>query len=198
MVTFTGDGSVVMVHRLVARVIREQLAVAGELAAVCQATADLLKARAESLHEGWHTDRGAARDLAEHITALADSAAACPGDDQLARDVLRLRGEAVWLLLSLGDSTALSITLSQALATDYERTLGPDHPDTLAGRSNLARAYRIAGRTAEAIALHERKWQACSGRTWRRSAPMPTCGPASGGSRRSRVLSLRCPRSTSA
>ena len=36
-----------------------------------------------------------------------------------------------------------------------ESKLGPDHPDTLASRNNLATAYRAAGRTAEAIALHE-------------------------------------------
>ena len=36
-----------------------------------------------------------------------------------------------------------------------ERVLGADHPDTLATRNNLANAYRDAGRTAEAITLHE-------------------------------------------
>ena len=36
-----------------------------------------------------------------------------------------------------------------------EAKLGPDHPDTLISRNNLATAYRAAGRTAEAIALHE-------------------------------------------
>ena len=33
--------------------------------------------------------------------------------------------------------------------------LGADHPDTLSTRNNLATAYRAAGRTAEAITLHE-------------------------------------------
>jgi serine/threonine protein kinase len=33
--------------------------------------------------------------------------------------------------------------------------LGPDHPDTLTSRHNLASAYRDAGRTAEAIRLYE-------------------------------------------
>ena len=36
-----------------------------------------------------------------------------------------------------------------------ERVLGADHPDTLATRNNLALAYQVAGRTAEAITLHE-------------------------------------------
>jgi len=36
-----------------------------------------------------------------------------------------------------------------------ETKLGPDHPDTLTSRSNLAKAYFSAGRTAEALALIE-------------------------------------------
>jgi tetratricopeptide (TPR) repeat protein len=36
-----------------------------------------------------------------------------------------------------------------------ESALGPDHPDTLYSRNNLAVAYLAAGRTAEAIALDE-------------------------------------------
>jgi hypothetical protein len=37
----------------------------------------------------------------------------------------------------------------QTLA-DRERVLGPDHPDTLNSRDNLATAYQAAGRTEEA------------------------------------------------
>ncbi len=33
--------------------------------------------------------------------------------------------------------------------------LGPDHPDTLNSRNNLAAAYVAAGRAAEAIELHQ-------------------------------------------
>ena len=35
--------------------------------------------------------------------------------------------------------------------------LGPDHPDTLTSRNNLASAYQSAGRLAEAIPLFERE-----------------------------------------
>jgi len=37
-----------------------------------------------------------------------------------------------------------------------ERRLGPEHPDTLGARANLATSYRSAGRTAEAVAIFER------------------------------------------
>jgi hypothetical protein len=33
--------------------------------------------------------------------------------------------------------------------------LGPDHPETLGSRNNLANSYQAAGRTSEAITLHE-------------------------------------------
>jgi hypothetical protein len=38
---------------------------------------------------------------------------------------------------------------------ELERTLGPDHPDTLNARSNLAAAYQAVGRVADAIPLFE-------------------------------------------
>ena len=42
------------------------------------------------------------------------------------------------------------------LAWVQMRVLGPDHPDTLTSRGNLAPAYQDAGRTAEAEALRVR------------------------------------------
>jgi serine/threonine protein kinase len=48
---------------------------------------------------------------------------------------------------------------SRALAA-REAALGPDHPDTISSRNNLANAYAADGRAAEAIALHQTtlKW----------------------------------------
>ena len=37
-----------------------------------------------------------------------------------------------------------------------ERLLGPDHPDTLTARDELAASYWAAGRTGEAVAILER------------------------------------------
>ena len=44
---------------------------------------------------------------------------------------------------------------------ECERVLGPDHRHTLQLLTNLAIAYRKAGRTADAIALHEKTLAAC-------------------------------------
>jgi hypothetical protein len=64
-------------------------------------------------------------------------------------------GWAVYLLDDLGDSPALAVSLGEELLAARERVLGPDHPDTLASRANLAAGYRAAGRTSEAITLGE-------------------------------------------
>jgi tetratricopeptide repeat protein len=46
--------------------------------------------------------------------------------------------------------------LGERLVVDRDRAFGPDHPDTLTSRNDLAVAYKAAGRADEAIALHER------------------------------------------
>ena len=155
LLTFSVDGSAVTAHRLVMRVIRENLAARGALTPVCQAAAGLLDGLADSLEERWHEDRAATRDLVEQILALEESAARCPPASDLDRDMLRLRWWALSFLNNLGDSTAQAIAIGERLVADQERVLGPDHPNTLAARNNLANAYQVAGRTDEAISLHE-------------------------------------------
>jgi hypothetical protein len=60
--------------------------------------------------------------------------------------LLELRGWPVYHLNALGDSAAQAIVAGEPLVADFERVLGPDHPDTLTSRNNLATAYRAAGR----------------------------------------------------
>jgi hypothetical protein len=155
LLTFSVDGSSVSAHRLMMRVIREQLAGENSLMAVCAAAARLLDGLGESLSRTWHEDRATVRDLVEQIMALSESSAGCPADSALARRIIRLRWGAASFLGELGDSTGQSIVIGEPLLADQERMLGADHPDTLATRNNLATAYRAAGRTAEAITLHE-------------------------------------------
>ena len=157
LLTFSTGGGTVTAHRLVMRVIRERLARQGRLAAACQAAAAALQARAGSLEQAWQ-DRPARRDLVEQILAVHEHAAAFSGEDgsDLTQAVLRLRGWALWFLNDLGDSAAQAIAVAEPLLADQERVLGPDHPDTLTSRNDLAEAYQAAGRAAEAIPLHER------------------------------------------
>ncbi len=48
-----------------------------------------------------------------------------------------------------------SIATLEPLLADRQKTLGPEHPETLLTRNNLANAYRGAGRTQDAIAILE-------------------------------------------
>jgi len=54
-----------------------------------------------------------------------------------------------------GRYQAAAAALERSL-TDLERVLGPDHPDTLTSRNDLAVAYQDAGRRGEALPLYER------------------------------------------
>jgi tetratricopeptide (TPR) repeat protein len=155
LLTFSVDGSVVSAHRLVMRVIRENLAAGSSLLAVCEVAARLLDELAESLSESWHEDRAAARDLVEQIMALYDTSARGPADGDLDRRLIQLRWWAVVFLSRLRDSAAQAIVIGQQLVADQEQAVGTDHRDTLASRSNLATAYQEAGRTDEAITLNE-------------------------------------------
>ena len=51
--------------------------------------------------------------------------------------------------------TTEATTLNEHVLTDRERILGPDHPDTVLARANLAVSYGHAGRTTHAINLQE-------------------------------------------
>ena len=51
--------------------------------------------------------------------------------------------------------TPEAISILEPVLAERERTLGPEHPDTLASRGNLANAYQAAGRVQDAIAILE-------------------------------------------
>jgi tetratricopeptide (TPR) repeat protein len=54
-----------------------------------------------------------------------------------------------------GQLNAEVLEMAKSAAEGLGRTLGPDHSLTLASRNSLAEAYQDAGRTAEAITMHE-------------------------------------------
>ncbi len=154
LLDFTVDGSSIVAHRLVLRVVREQLASDGHLPAVCHAAAALLDERAEALRAHWYDHHAAVRDLVAQITALHETSSSC-ADDGLTRAMLTLRFHAVWFLNELGDSAAQVITVGESLLADQRRMLGGDDPETLRTANSLAFAYQDAGRLADATALHE-------------------------------------------
>lgn len=153
LVTFSLDSGAVIMHRLVARVVRAGLARRQRLAAVCREAASVLVTEAEALAGA--NDRAAVRDIVRQMTALLDKAPVAAGeaDEELARVLLRLRFLALYYLIELGDNPPQAIALGESLTADLERTRGPDHPDTVNVRNKLAAAYRDAGRAAYAIPL---------------------------------------------
>ena len=155
LLSFSLDGQTIIMHRLVAQVVRDWLARRERLAAVCRVAASVLEARAVTL--GRSQDRPAVRDVPQQVKALLENTAGLAGgaDKELAKILLRLRFVALYHLIELGDSTPQAIAVGEPLMADLERLLGPDHRDTLNSRNSLAAAYLAAGRVADAIPLFE-------------------------------------------
>lgn len=156
LLTFSGDGGTVTVHRLVMRVIRERPARQGLLAGVCLAAAVALEDLAQQ-RVAW-PDRADRRELVEQIMTMYEH---CPSSrsevgSTLTQATLRLRLWAVRSLNELGDSVAQAILIAEPLLGAMEQISGFGEHDTMAARNNLAIAYQRAGRAAEATPLFER------------------------------------------
>ena len=104
--------------------------------------------------------------------ALDESSARCPADSDLDRRMIRLRWWAVLFLNSLGDSAAQAIVIGERLLADQEQTLGPDHPDTLSARNNLAIAYRPRAAPTRRSPCTSRSWPPANA-SWARTTPTP-------------------------
>ena len=156
LLTFSQDGQTVMVHRLVAQVVRDGLVRRRRLGAVCWVAASVLEAHAIAV--AGSQDRRAVRGIPQQVTALLEHTAELAAgevDEGLAELLLRLRFIALYHLIELGDSAPQAIAVGELLTADLERLLGRGHPDTLNSRNSLAAAYLAAGRVAAAIALFE-------------------------------------------
>jgi DNA-directed RNA polymerase specialized sigma24 family protein len=155
LLTFSLDGQTVMVHRLVAQVIRDGLARQRRLGAVYWVAASVLEAHAIAV-AGRH-DRPAVRRIPQQVTALLDHTAELPEgvDEELAGILLRLRFLSLYHLVELGGSAPQAIAIGEPLTADLERLLGAGHPDTLSASNSLAAAYLAADRVADAIPLFE-------------------------------------------
>ena len=155
LLTFSLDGRTVMMHRLVAQVIRDGLARRERLGAVCWVAASVLEAHAIAV--AGRQDRPAVRRIPQQVAALLDhTAELAEGPDQeLAEILLRLRSISLYHLVELSDSALQTIAVGEPLTADLERVLGSGHPDTLNASNSLAAAYLAADRVAEAISLFE-------------------------------------------
>ena len=149
----TTDAGTLAVHRLVQAVTRTPTL--GDphrdpqaIEAACHQAAGQLAAALPNWQDpagwpGW-------RMLLPHIDALASHA---PPDTDT-QDTAYLLNQAGVFLDGQGQPGRAAGHLQRALA-DSVRMLGPDHPDTLASRDNLAGAWRAAGDLGRAIPLYE-------------------------------------------
>ncbi|MFI6906183.1 tetratricopeptide repeat protein [Nonomuraea sp. NPDC050394] len=153
LITFSEDGTAVVMHRLVQRVLRERAAHEGKLNAVLDRATDLFHSFNNTLPKGartW-TARAAVEVLIEQSSELHRHAHT---HDMVTAGLLTLRGWCGSYLRELADLTR-AIPLLEATLTDSERVLGADHPDTLTARNNLAGAHYTAGDLRRAIPLFE-------------------------------------------
>jgi tetratricopeptide (TPR) repeat protein len=139
----------VTVHRLLQKVIRDQLAGPEQADAARHALTAVEHAMPEDpdLPAQWSQWQ----ELVPHVTALAAIDASATVD---AQRLVRMVNRVCSYLFSAGSTlTAMDLaTTATAVATT---DLGPDHPDTLTVRAHLATSYESAGRTADAITIKE-------------------------------------------
>ena len=152
---FSLDGQAVSVHRLAAQVIRAGLARQGRLVAACRVAASAVEGSVAALAK--HPDHAAVMEMLAQVAALAENAGTAVDDagEQVPTMLTRLRSLALNHLVELGDAIPHAIAIGEPLTADLDRLLGPDDPDTIRARNDLARAYRETGRVADAVPLVE-------------------------------------------
>jgi len=158
------SGTSVILHRLIARVVRDRQQAAGRLATTLVDTVAALWSLRIPEDQAWaRREQGA--ELVAHAIAVWDiTLHHTGGADRLTPgQVTRCADLANWAVRHLTDTADLSraTRIGAQVLGDCERVLGPDHPDTLASRNNLASAYESAGRLNQAIALHEATLTEC-------------------------------------
>ena len=152
---FSLDGQAVSVHRLAAQVIRAGLARQERLGPACRVAASAVEGSVAALAK--HPDHAAVMEMLAQVAALAENAGTAADDagEQVPTMLTRLRSLALNHLVELGDAMPHAIAIGEPLTADLDRLLGPDDPDTIRARNDLARAYRETGRVADAIPLVE-------------------------------------------
>ena len=147
-----GDGTMTMLHRLQAQVLRESWN-ESESAEARAAATGLLGSVNISRYPSNDTKarRQEALDLVDQLRSI--------GTQEHSKVLFKSPhiSEALFQAFSHASDLGLpyeALTLDVAVDA-LEGLLGPDHPDILASRNNLAYAYREAGRLGEAIALYE-------------------------------------------
>ncbi|MEU8199237.1 tetratricopeptide repeat protein [Microbispora amethystogenes] len=159
LITFTEDGTTILMHRLVQRVIRERAARQGDLGTALDDATELLHIFDSAIPDGpllWKT-----RDVVEILVEQTGTLYGHASDaGALTADLLGLRARCGKYLIELADLPR-AVPLLERVVADCERVLGPDHFDTLVSRNKLAHAYLSAEDLTRAIPLLEQVVAGC-------------------------------------
>ncbi|MGY1691981.1 FxSxx-COOH system tetratricopeptide repeat protein [Geodermatophilus sp. SYSU D01105] len=141
-----GGGGAVRLHALVQRAAREQAHPAEVNAAAHTAAAALIQVWPEQDYEPRHALLAQSlRDNTDALVATSPGPLWTPDEHPVLFRAGRSR--------SAGGLFGQAVAYWTTLLVTAEQVLGPDHPDTLANRSNLGLAYQDAGCPAKALAL---------------------------------------------
>ena len=153
------DGRYVRIHGLQGRVLREDYNKQPEVfASLEKAVVTLLESIDMDEASKNDTQRADALDMADHLRAISEQqqgqAHYSPHEVRInPSSVSKIINYTVHRLTDMGrPQTALTLQEAVDMLTN---ALGPDHPDTLTARNNLARAHQEAGNTSTAIDIYE-------------------------------------------
>lgn len=152
------SGTSVLIHRLVARVIRDRLHLDGSLPLVLMATVQALTPLRIAEDQAW-ARRAQGSQLVAHALmiwtiALHHSSTEAP---LLPEQLAYCAEMANWAVDHLTVTADLSraIDIGAQILAECERMLGAKHPGTLTARHNLATACASAGKLVQAIPLYQ-------------------------------------------
>ena len=151
----SADKTITMLHRLQAQVLREKWCeekTAAHEEAFDAAVEILGRTKYEQLpSEATHARRRETSDLIAQLSAIAIQDYSCLlFEREQVRGYLNRAFKYAYDLGLVYEAVELDVAVAVV-----EDVLGPDHPDTLTVRNNLAAAYRSIGRFGEAIELFE-------------------------------------------
>ena len=152
------DGRYVRIHGLQGRVLREDYMRQPEVFADLEgAVVDLLKGIDMDKADTDDAQRTDALDMADQLRAIAEQQGQAHHSPHEAHidlsSVVDIVNNTIYFLTNMGrPQTALTLEDAGVMLAD---ALGPDHPDTLTARNNLARAHLEAGNVSTAIVMHQ-------------------------------------------
>ncbi|WP_330249763.1 HsdR family type I site-specific deoxyribonuclease [Nocardia sp. NBC_00565] len=156
--TFSRDEHSVTMHSLFRRMVQRDAERSGLVPTIATFAHDILQPELiGNSGEVWKRRIGVSI-AASHVESLwswANSHMSHADNGNILRLLLHQRACTVSQLTAIAELTE-AIRIGSMLLSDYVRVLGPEHPDTLASRENLATTYRLAGRVDDAIELLER------------------------------------------